>query len=340
MQIFANLYSTNFPLIFICIEYVLIILLLLLFLKKIYDLYKYPNFSFDKIDIIMIYLSSLQLILFLLRLIKNYNIFSVLILINKFSQNFLIYALLSIYTLGNSEKRKTKIDKYFLLTLLILDILIFVSEIYDEHIFDINDKETIVYLIIAIICLVFDGYICYKSFINKKRMSSVNIENYGPNKLNNIIKKEEPFIEEINNENKENNENKKENEFINALYYQNLNKVVIIISLYFYILLTFFISYLFDIILYFSYSPNVQSNDINNSDARNNGTMIYNTTNEYNNTEINNTYIFNQNVEEEYSFWKLFIYFIIFLFRDILPYLVIYLMLFYYKLNYYHRSSF
>ena len=336
MQIYANLYSNDFPLFFICIEYILIILLLLLFLKKIYDLVKYPNFSYDKIDIIIIYLSSLQLILFLFRLIKNYNIISSLILINKFSQNFLICALLSIYTLGNNEKRKNTIVKYFLITLLILDILIFIIDLYNEHIFEINNKETIVYLIISIICLLLDGYICYKSFINKKNMSSTNIENFAPKKLNNIIKKEEPLIEEIN---KGNNENK-ENEFIDALYYQNLNKVMIIITLYFYILFTFLISYILDIILYFSYTSNAQSNDINNNGTKNNDTMIFNTTNEYNNTEINNTSIFSQNIEEQYTFCKLIICFFVFFFRDIFPYLVIYLMLFYYKLNYYHRSSF
>ncbi len=140
MQILTNLYSNNLPLYFICIEYFLIILLLLLFLKKIYDLFKYPNFSYDKIDIIIIYLSSLQLILFLFRLIKNYNIFSALILINKFSQNFLICALLSIYTLGNNENRKNTIVKYFLISLLILDILIFIIDLYYELIFDINYK--------------------------------------------------------------------------------------------------------------------------------------------------------------------------------------------------------
>ena len=336
MIIFANLYSNDFPLFFICIEYILIILLLLLFLKKIYDLVKYPNFSYDKIDIIIIYLSSLQLILFLFRLIKNYNIFSTLILINKFSQNFLICALLSIYTLGNNENRKNTIVKYFLISLLILDILIFIIDLYNEHIFEINDKKTIVYLIISIICLLLDGYICYKSFINKKNMSSTNIENFAPKKLNNIIKKEEPLIEEIN---KGNNENK-ENEFIDALYYQNLNKVMIIITLYFYILFTFLISYILDIILYFSYTSNAQSNDINNNGTKNNDTMIFNTTNEYNNTEINNTSIFSQNIEEQYTFCKLIICFFVFFFRDIFPYLIIYLMLFYYKLNYYHRSSF
>ena len=340
MQILTNLYSNNLPLYFICIEYILIILLLLLFLKKIYDLFKYPNFSYDKIDIIIIYLSSLQLILFLFRLIKNYNIFSALILINKFSQNFLICALLSIYTLGNNEIRKNTIVKYFLISLLTLDILIFIIDLYNEHIFDINDKETMVYLVISIICLILDGYICYKSFINKKNMNSTNIENFGPKKLNNIIKKEEPLIEEMNKENNENNENKKENEFIDALYYQNLNKVMIIITLYFYILFTFLISYILDIILYFSYTSNAQSNDINNNGTKNNDTMIFNTTNEYNNTEINNTSIFSQNIEEQYTFCKLIIYFFVFFFRDIFPYLIIYLMLFYYKLNYYHRSSF
>ena len=61
MQICSN-YSPNiFSSIFITIEYIIIIILLLLFIKKIYELYKFPNSSYEQIDIIIIYLSSLQL---------------------------------------------------------------------------------------------------------------------------------------------------------------------------------------------------------------------------------------------------------------------------------------
>lgn len=342
MQICTNYSSNTFSSIFIFIEYILIILLLLLFLKKIYDLYKYHNNSFDKIDTIIIYLSSLQLILFIIRLIINYSIFSTLISINKFSQNFLICVFLLIYILNQDEKSKATIVKYFLVVLIILDILIFLIEISYGQILEKNNKETLVDLIISIICLIFDGFIWYKSFINKKIMNSKITEKNGPNKLSNIINKDEILIVEQKDENDENDDNKEENGFIDDLYYQNLNNVVILITTYFYILFAFIISYLIDFIFYFSNNSSINTKDINNNNTTtgHNDTMTYNTTIEYNNTEVNNVCIFSQNIEEQFTISKLIVCFIIFFFRDIVPYLVIYLMFFYYKLNYYHRASF
>ena len=87
MQICSNYTQNTFSSIFITIEYIIIIILLLLFIKKIYELYKLPHNTYAEIDIVIIYLSSLQLILLLIRLIKNYNLFSFLISINKFSIN-------------------------------------------------------------------------------------------------------------------------------------------------------------------------------------------------------------------------------------------------------------
>ena len=342
MQICTNYSSNTFSSIFIFTEYILIILLLLLFLKKIYDLYKYRNNSFDKIDTIIIYLSSLQLILFIIRLIINYNIFSTLISINKFSQNFLICVFLLIYILNQDEKSKATIVKYFLVVLIILDILIFLIEISYGQILEKNNKETLVDLIISIICLIFDGFIWYKNFINKKIMNSKIMEKNSPNKLSNIINKDEILIVEQKDENDENDDNKEENGFIDDLYFQNLNNVVILITTYFYILFAFIISYLIDFIFYFSNNSSINTKDINNNNTTtgHNDTMTYNTTIEYNNTEINNVCIFSQNIEEQFTISKLIVCFIIFFFRDIVPYLVIYLMFFYYKLNYYHRASF
>ena len=136
MQICVNYIPSIYSNIFITIEYILIVILLLLYLKKINDLIKLPNISYDKIDLIIIYLSALQLLLFLIRLIKNYYIFSVLISINKFSQNLMICALLLLYILGKYEKGKATLIKYFLVTLLILDILIFLIDINDSLPFD------------------------------------------------------------------------------------------------------------------------------------------------------------------------------------------------------------
>jgi hypothetical protein len=300
-------------------------------LKKINDLIRLPNILYDKIDLIIIYLSALQLFFFLIRLIKNYNIFSVLISINKFSQNLLICTLLLIYILSKYEKRKTTILKYFLVTLLILDILIFLIEINDSQPFDIKDKETIDHLIISFFCLILDGFLCYKSFVNKNVM---NFENSEVKKLDNIINKEENLIEEQNN-------NKENNEFLNTIYYQNLTNINIIISIYFYTLITFLISYFVDIFLYFSYKSGIQKNNNINNDTIYNNTNFNETINNHDNNTINNIYIYNsQNDDNQCNFLELILCFIYFLLRDILPYLVIFLMFFYYKLKYYHRSSF
>jgi hypothetical protein len=300
-------------------------------LKKINDLIRLPNILYDKIDLIIIYLSALQLFFFLIRLIKNYNIFSVLISINKFSQNLLICTLLLIYILSKYEKRKTTILKYFLVTLLILDILIFLIEINDSQPFDIKDKETIDHLIISFFCLILDGFLCYKSFVNKNVM---NFENSEVKKLDNIINKEENLIEEQNN-------NKENNEFLNTIYYQNLTNINIIISIYFYTLITFLISYFVDIFLYFSYKSGIQENNNINNDTIYNNTNFNETINNHDNNTINNIYIYNsQNDDNQCNFLELILCFIYFLLRDILPYLVIFLMFFYYKLKYYHRSSF
>ena len=334
MQVCAQYTSTLYSTFYIGIEYIVIIIIFLLFLKKIYDLYNFQKISYDKIDLIIIYLSALQLFLFLIRLIKNFNIFSVLISINKFSQNLMISALLLLYILGKNEKSKITIIKYFLVTLLILDILIFLIGINDKQPFETKDNETIDHFIITTFCLILDGFIWYKSYINKKILNNKIVENYEINKLNNIINKEEKLI----GENIYNNEN---NGFIDSLYFQNLNSVVIIISIYFYILTTFFISYFIDFTLYFSYNSNRNISNYNNKSNNNNKTMIYDTDNTYfNNTQINEICIFNEIIEKKFTFWKLIICFIFFFLKDILPYLVIFLMFFYYKLKYYHSSNF
>ena len=331
MQICSEYTSCNYSIFFTCLEYILIIILFFLYLKKINDLIRLPNILYDKIDLIIIYLSALQLFFFLIRLIKNYNIFSVLISINKFSQNLLICTLLLIYILSKYEKRKTTILKYFLVTLLILDILIFLIEINDSQPFDIKDKETIDHLIISFFCLILDGFLCYKSFVNKNVM---NFENSEVKKLDNIINKEENLIEEQNN-------NKENNEFLNTIYYQNLTNINIIISIYFYTLITFLISYFVDIFMYFSYKSGIQENNNINNDTIYNNTNFNETINNHDNNTINNIYIYNsQNDDNQCNFLELILCFIYFLLRDILPYLVIFLMFFYYKLKYYHRSSF
>ena len=271
MQIYISDASSIYSKIFIFIEYFLIIIFLLVYLKKINDLIKFPNILYDKIDIIIIFLSAFQLFLFLIRLIKNYSIFSILISINKFSQNLMILTLLIIYILGKYEKGKATIIKYFFVTLLIFDIALFLIDINDSQPFDTKNDETISNLILYIFCLCFDCFICYKSYINKKNLNDKIDNNFESNKLDNIINNEQKLLEEeeINNNKKSENNNVKENEFINIIYFQNLNNVIIIISIYFYILVTFLISYFIDIILYLSFKINNNDNIYNNHNETN-----------------------------------------------------------------------
>lgn len=162
----------------------------------------------------------------------------------------------------------------------------------------------------------------------------MNFENSEVKKLDNIINKEDNLIEEQNN-------NKENNEFLNTIYYQNLTNINIIISIYFYTLITFLISYFVDIFLYFSYKSGIQENNNINNDTIYNNTNFNETINNHDNNTINNIYIYNsQNDDNKCNFLELILCFIYFLLRDILPYLVIFLMFFYYKLKYYHRSSF
>ena len=188
MQIYISDASSIYSKIFIFIEYFLIIIFLLVYLKKINDLIKFPNVLYDKIDIIIIYLSAFQLLLFLIRLIKNYSIFSILISINKFSQNLMI------------------------LTLLIFDIALFLIDINDSQPFDTKNDETISNLILYIFCLCFDCFICYKSYINKKNLNDKIDNNFERNKLDNIIKKDQKLLgEEINNKEEKEIFNENEN---------------------------------------------------------------------------------------------------------------------------------
>ena len=113
----SNLYYEIFKI----IQFTSIIFLFFFFLRNIINLWNYPNNSYDRIDKILIYLSEIQLIILFVRLCLNYNIFSVLVSINKFSQNLMICSLLMIIILGKYSNSKTKIINYFLITLLITE---------------------------------------------------------------------------------------------------------------------------------------------------------------------------------------------------------------------------
>ena len=180
----SNFYSIFFSI----IQFTSVIILFFFFLRNIVNLWKYPNNSYDRIDLILIYLSEIQLILFFARLCQNYNIFSVLISINKFSQNLMICSLLMIIILGKYSNSKTKIINYFLITLLIADILLFLIGIGDNTSFKKSNVESLSNVITAFFCSFIDIIIAFKSYLFKVETYNKINDNFYKNKLA-IIKK-------------------------------------------------------------------------------------------------------------------------------------------------------
>ena len=345
MQICFEYATSLYSMIFLLFKCFSLIILLYFYIRKIQDLYKFPDYSLAKIDLILIYLSLLQLILFLLILIYNCYLFSILITINKFSQNLMIDLLLIRYILIKYEKSIKKIIEYFPIIILIIDIIIFLLYISEAHIFEINTKDTILNLIISIFCFLSNGIIGIMTYLNKKRAQNMILEHLNNSKTLSNIKINNDDInnnikEDLITDNKEEKEN--ENGFINTIYNKNLNNLITIIYVYFYILIPFLISYFIDLFFYLSNEGNINEERNDNITNNNNTNYMNNTNNEFNKTEIyNNTCIFSSNSDSnKFNFINLIIYFGFFCLRDIFPYLMIYLMFFYYKKKNYHRPSF
>ena len=263
-----------YSIIFFILELFSIIILFIFYLKNILGLWKYHNHSNDKIEIILIYLAEIQLVLFILRLFLDYNIFSVLISINKFSQNLMICSLLMIIILGKYSNSKNKIINYFLITLLIADILLFLIGINDNESFKKSETESITHLFIAIFCGIINIIIIYKSYVFKKESNEKINNNLYKNKLISL----KPIANEGGNPDYELNN---ENDFFNTILNQHLSNAITILSVYFYILIPFFISYFMEIIIYFFFNSNIYN--INNDENIN---YDNNYNNNINKTEI------------------------------------------------------
>ena len=347
MKICGSFELTIYCRIFIFFEFISIIILFIFYLNKTINLCKYPNNSYDKIDLILIYLSEIQLVFFFLRLCQNYNIFTVLISINKFSQNLMICALIMIIILGKFSNSKTKIINYFLITLLIADILLFLININDNESFKKSDTESLSNLVVAILCVILNTIIAYKSYFFKNETNNKINDDFYKNKLISLNK--------IDSGNANDNENN-ENEFFNTIFNQHLSNAITILSVYFNILIPFLISYFIEIILYFFFNTNNNGNKkekkediINNNNTTyidENNTLInliFTNNSIYkleNLNKYNNSCIFLENAKNTFNFEKLIICSIFYILRDFLPYFMTYLMFFYYKLKYHRKLSF
>ena len=294
---------------------------------------KESNEFIDPIDCGIIFFSYIQFLLLILRIIISYNMISAFISIIKFTQNCMICLLLLRYILSKHEDTIDNITNIFYVTIFIIDNIIFVLYALLYPPMEINTKEPLLYLFITLICFISDVIICFMTYTNKYNVEKM-ISIYENNKLKQLsnIKNDKNLKEElIIEENKIDNDNG----FINTLYNENLKSIIIILNVYFYILLSFMISFLIDLLFYF-YSRTNNIIDNNDNNIMNNSTYINNT---FNNNENNNSkcIFYNDNYEED-DYKLLCLLFMVI--RDIAPYTVIYIMLYLYKKKNYKRSSF
>ena len=337
MNVCSGFGITVYSSIFFLLELFSIIVLFYYYLRQIINLLNNQNNSYDKIDLILIYLSEIQLLLFFLMLCKDYNIFSLLVTINKFSQNLMICSLIMIIILGKYSQSKNAIINYFLITLLIGDILLFLIGINEREVFKKSEKESLSALITAILCVVINLAIIYKSYSFKVDVNRKINDNIDNNKLVSL---------NSNNSINSTNSNNTDVDFFNSILNHHLKNALTLLSVYFYILIPFCISYITEIILYF-FDLNYSGIDIIiPKDDSNNNTTLYNET-ELNSSYYlsetpskNNTCIFTQNNNNEFNFNKLLICFAFFVLKDFLPYFITYLMFFHYKLKYHRKISF
>ena len=278
-------------------------------------------------------------------------------MINKFSQNLMICSLLTIIILEKYTNSKIKIINYFLITLLITDIILFLIGINDKESFDKSDVESLFNVIISFLCIILNTFIIYKSYLFKIETNKKIEDNLNNNKL--VALRDCNSNEDINDNNNDNDDNHEKNEegdFFNTILNQHLSNAITILSVYFYILIPFLISYIMEIILYFFFSSNNKANlndneiiegnnnstnvndsYINNDDLNYHINLIINE--EYKNN-ISNTCIFLQDYKTNFDLGNLIVCFLFYLLRDFLPYFMTYLMFFYYKLKYHQRISF
>ena len=318
-----------FSAIFNFIEFFAIVFICLLIFRNIVNIFKFRSNLYDKIDIIVMFLTVIQLIIIIFQLFENYFIFSLLISILKFSQNILICSLLLVIVLWKHSNITRKIINYFMISLLITNILIFLFGISYYNPLDKNNCESTVNIIIVILSLflnVFIGNLSYHFKINNNIIDN--------NKKSNIISDYNDINEQIN---------EGEELFINRMYNQYLTNIRNTLTMYLLILFPFFLSYLIEFIFYFFFSNNIIFENEENKDVEN--AINDNVNTMYFNGKINKNVTYNsceliRNYGKNFNFVNFILCLFGFIIRDFLPHFCVYVVLFKYKIKNSTRSSF
>ena len=319
-----------FSVLFNIIELLAILFVCLLIFRNMVYILKIRNNIYDKIDIIVIFLTAIQLIIFIFQLFVNYFIFSLLISILKFSQNILICSLLLVIVLWKHSNITKKIINYFMISLLIADILIFLFGISYYNPLDENNCESTVNIIIVILSIIINIFIGFFSYQFQNNNSIID-DNY---KKSNITSGYNS-MDDLSDNGQE--------IFINRMYNQYLTNIRNILTMYLLILFPFLLSYLIEFVFYFFFSRNIifeneDDKEEGNSTNNNLNAMYFNEKNNQNSTNDSCNLI--RNYGKNFNFINLILCLFGFIIRDFLPHFCVYVVLFKYKIKNSARASF
>ena len=288
--------STIYYYIFFILEIILLLLLIIFYIKYLYKYFINYNINkdnFEKFDILILFLSCFQIIIILITIIiKDIYLFDIFLIILKFTENIMIALLLIMILFWKNEIIIFFISNYFIISIIILDTCLFLISIFIKNPFEKNKNNDKTLLQIIVYLISFLMNIILIIFSLKKYNMNVN-DYIDINFVNQFYK--EKFKE-----------------------YIDLNKYYL--KIYLIILITFFLSFGIDILLTIIFCDNI----IIKKNINNNNKNIYIDIKKENGNCDNNLY-------SNFYIKKLLICFFLFILRDFLPHLYIFLTFFIFK---------
>lgn len=257
--------------------------------------------SYEKVDLLIIIIAYFHTIfIFISFLINNYLFIALILSILKFSINSIISCILLVIILWKHSSVTFLIMNYFMITILIFDILFFLVGVFHYGPFDII-QVTGLEMLLMIIGVIFDSVVIFCSIYFQRKEDD------------NLINDNDQF-------------------FINSLFKKYSDNIKKMLKNYLIIILFLLVSYILDLIFtYMIALNNSKASDEVFDENQKNSTV---TENDY---KSDCNYDFNFGIN--FSFSNYFFCFIGFLFKDVFPNFYIYLGLIFLRSSSYSRSS-
>jgi hypothetical protein len=309
--------------IFICCEYLFIILLAYLYTSNLFHIFRYKETNnYENLDLILIILSLIQIYLMILELITDsYLGLNMLQGIFKFSQNSIITGcLLFQIMLWQHYSITLYIIKYFIISMIVFDLVTILFVIlFETSFFEINYCRSVILIALVAISIAMDFGIFAYAFYKRVRENE-NEDTNNPMTL-------------LNEEDDQYNIGK-----VIQKYATSIKKMK---NYYLIIIATFTISFLTDIYMkvYWTTSEAIETatTDMGAINNAMNSTLLFTTDN--NNNYNNTTCSYYGNLGENFSFDDFIFCNFALILRDLTPHVYIFVSMFRFKQNLITRSS-